>query len=90
MIAEFQAVLLLSWICRKRKEVRPTLVEDFLLPSERDLMLVNMDSSVYWQEGEGGLDPKCMCNNYLDILFEPLISNKKIHKMPSQLKYVEL
>lgn len=47
----------------------------------RDLMLVNMDSSVYWQEGERRFDPKF--NNYLDILFEPLLRIKETHKIPS-------
>lgn len=56
-------------------------------PRERDLVLVNMDSSVFWQEGRG-LDPKF--NNYLYILFEPLIRIKETHKMPSHFKVVGL
>lgn len=44
-------------------------------------MLVNMDSLVYWQEGERHLDPKF--NNYLYILFEPLRRIKETYNMPS-------
>lgn len=40
-------------------------------------MLMNVDSSMYWQEGRGGLDPRFP--NCWDILLEPLVSIKETH-----------
>lgn len=64
VIAEFQAVFVAQLDIEKEKGSGQHLlkISHCHCPSERDWRLVSMDSSAYWPEREGGLDPRF--NNY--------------------------